>query len=147
MNVRYKPGIGGDSGYTLIELIIIVLVVGVLATVAVPVIGNMIGVSKESATRKEMTLIKTAIVGRTDGEIRGYENDVGSPPPSLQGLVSRPAGVAVYNRFTKIGWNGPYLEADNDAYLMDAWGVNYVYDSVARTIKSAGGPDTITVAY
>jgi len=147
MLLNYKPGIKRDSGFTLIELVIIIVVVGILATVSIPVIGNMIASSKKTATEKEMILIKTAIVGRTDEGIRGYENDVGTAPPNLQGLVVKPAGVASYNRFDKTGWNGPYLEADNNSYLTDAWGAGYIYDAPGRTLKSVGGPDTLTVVF
>jgi prepilin-type N-terminal cleavage/methylation domain-containing protein len=146
MGILHRPGVGRDSGFTLIELVIIIVVVGVLATVAVPVIGNMMETSRINATRQEMLLLKTAIVGRADSGVRGYENDVGSLPPTLQGLVIKPAGVTDYDRFTKTGWNGPYINTDNADYLKDAWGVNYLYDQGSRMLKSSGGPDTLTVA-
>jgi len=79
--------------------------------------------------------------------VRGYENDVGSLPPDLTGLVSKPAGVSNWDRFTQTGWNGPYIDSNNSDYLTDSWGTSYIYDSGARTIKSVGGPDTITVAF
>ena len=148
MKTILKPGIYGDSGFTLIELVIVIVILGVLASVGIPVIGGMIDSSKENATKRELLLLKTAIVGQTGAaELRGYENDVGSLPPDLTGLVSKPAGVSNWDRFTQTGWNGPYIESDNNEYLVDAWGVNYIYDAGARTIRSAGGSDTLTVAF
>ena len=147
MDRTLKPGVASDSGFTLIELVIVIVVVGILATTAIPVIGNMIGSSKVTATKQEILILKNAITGRSDTGVKGYENDVGSPPPALNGLVSKPVGVASYDRFTRVGWNGPYIDPSNNDYLKDAWGTNYVYDGTARTIRSVGGQDTITVAF
>lgn len=146
--VHIKPGITKGSGFTLIELAIIIVILGVIATVGIPVMGNMINASKASATGEELQTLKIAIVGKSGSRsVRGYENDVGAPPPGLQGLFVKPAGVSDWNKFTRIGWNGPYIDGDNGGYLKDAWGVDYVYNSVDRTIKSVGGRDTITVVF
>ena len=52
-------------------------------------------------------------------------------------LITKPGSVAVYNPYTKIGWNGPYLtNVDRDSVsgtadaLKDAWGTNYVFTTV-----------------
>jgi hypothetical protein len=110
--------------------------------------GNMIKASKISATRDELNNLKIAIAGKSSSDnIRGYENDVGALPPDLQGLSAKPSGVSNWNKFTKTGWNGPYIDGSGGEYLKDAWGVDYVYDPVGRTLKSVGGQDTITVAF
>lgn len=146
--IHIKPGIINGSGFTLIELAIIIVILGVIATVGIPVMGNMINASKVSATGEELQTLKIAIVGKSGPRyVRGYENDVGVPPPILQGLFAKPAGVSDWNKFTRTGWNGPYVDGDNGDYLKDAWGVDYIYNSAERTIKSVGGQDTITVAF
>jgi general secretion pathway protein G len=148
MKELQKPGIRSDSGFTLIELVIIIVVLAVLATVGIPVMGKMVMSARRESTRKELITLKIAIVGRMSSTpVRGYENDVGQPPPTLEGLVTKPSGVSDYDKFTRTGWNGPYVAPDDGGYLRDAWGTNYVYDPALRTIMSVGGADTITVVF
>lgn len=135
------------AGFTLVEIVIIILAIGVLATVAIPRLGNIIGDSKKTATREEMRRLKTAIIGSADGNSRGYENDLGTPPPNLTALVVKPGGAADWNRFSRTGWNGPYINPDGNEYLTDAWGANYIYNSSSRYIQSIGSGDTITVNF
>lgn len=140
-------------GFTLVELVIIIVVLGILAAVAVPIFGNMIKSSKISATKSEMESLKRAIVGNprvvAGGELidRGFEGDVGALPSSLVDLVTKPSSVPAYDKITRLGWNGPYMDADNANYLKDAWGTNYIYDSSGRTITSINGADTIIVNF
>ena len=142
-----------QSGFSLVELVIIIVVLGILASVAVPMFGNMINSSKISATKSELESLKRAIVGNprvvAGGELvdRGYQGDVGTAPAQLADLVTKPVAVASYNRITRIGWNGPYIENSNGDYLKNAWGNNYVYDQSGRTMKSINGSDTITVTF
>ena len=133
--------------FTLIELVIIIAVLAILSVVAVPRIGNFITSSKIAATKEEMQNLKKAIVGDpklvSSGEYSygGYLNDVGTLPPNLGALVTKPGGVADWDKFTKTGWGGPYIErGENDSYLIDAWGSNYVYDQSNGVLTSLG-PD------
>lgn len=144
----YKPGIADGSGFTLIELTIIIVILAVIATFGIPVMGKMINASRTAATKNELSTLKTAIVGKIgERNIRGYENDLGAPPASLRDLYEQPSGVSEWNKFTGTGWNGPYIDGDNGNYLRDAWGENYLYDPEGRTITSIGGPDPITVVF
>ncbi len=142
-----------QSGFSLVELVIIIVVLGILASVAVPMFSNMISSSKISATKSELESLKRAIVGNprvvAGGELidRGYQGDVGTAPAQLADLVTKPASIVAYNRITRIGWNGPYIDNNNGDYLKDAWGNNYLYDQPGRTLKSVNGSDTITVTF
>ncbi|NLV94519.1 MAG: prepilin-type N-terminal cleavage/methylation domain-containing protein, partial [Candidatus Riflebacteria bacterium] len=60
------------SGFTLMEIMVVVVIIAVLASVAGPMIGDIINQGKASATRSKMSSLKSAIVT--------YKNDVGRYP-------------------------------------------------------------------
>jgi len=142
-----------ETGFTLIELVIIIVVLGVVAAVAIPRIGDIITGSKTNATKEEMMRLKSAIMGNpavTSGgrfSDRGYRGDVGGFPPNLTALVTKPGGVAAWNPYTRLGWHGPYIDSTDGDYLRDAWGVAYAYDSAARTITSTGSGTNIVITF
>lgn len=144
------------DGFTLVELVIIIVTLGILAAVAVPRFVDLSENSKVTATKDEMARIKRAIVSNAavvvGGEYvdRGFEGDVGFVPGSLADLAYRPDSIAVYDPLSRLGWNGPYLDSTGTEYLTDAWGNGYTYDRVNRRIVSvgAGGPgDSIIVRF
>ncbi|MEZ5359122.1 MAG: prepilin-type N-terminal cleavage/methylation domain-containing protein [Candidatus Zixiibacteriota bacterium] len=142
-----------QQGFTLIELVMIIVVLGIIAAVAIPKMGNMTESSKISATKAEMMMLKKAIVGNPQAVAGGrfvdvgFEGDVGHPPVSLSELGAKPDTVAAYNKFTRLGWNGPYVDTSGSEYLTDAWGTGYVYDASGRRLVSIGGADSIVVSF
>ncbi|MEW5795755.1 MAG: prepilin-type N-terminal cleavage/methylation domain-containing protein [Candidatus Zixiibacteriota bacterium] len=143
-----------QGGFTLIELVIIIVTLGILAAVAIPKFGDMANSSKVNATRQELAALKKAIVGDpsvTAGGTyvdRGFEGDVGYPPSRLQDLAAKPDSVSAYNVFTRLGWNGPYIDSSGGFYLLDAWDNAYGYQPGSRLIFSTGGgSDTISVTF
>jgi type II secretory pathway pseudopilin PulG len=141
------------GGFTLVELVMIIVVLGILAVVAIPSFTDMSESSKEVATKKEMQSLKRAIIGNPEvvagGQYvdRGFEGDVGSIPGQLIDLVNKPGSLATYNRLTRLGWNGPYMDSSSGDYLTDAWGAAYLYDPGNRRLRSVGGPDTISMTF
>jgi prepilin-type N-terminal cleavage/methylation domain-containing protein len=142
-----------QGGFTLIELVIVIVTLGILAAVAIPKFSDMIEASKISATKKEMMQLKRAVIGNPDvvsgGEYvdRGFEGDVGFVPSGLADLAVKPDSVVNYDKLTRLGWNGPYIDSSAGDYLKDAWGVVYVYQPSNRRMISVGGSDSITVTF
>jgi prepilin-type N-terminal cleavage/methylation domain-containing protein len=144
----------GQTGFSLIELVIVIVVLGILAAFAVPKFADMTTSSKVTATKDELNLLKRSIVGNPSAVAggvyidRGFEGDVGFAPSRLQDLAVKPDSVPVYNKITRIGWNGPYIDTAGGSYLKDAWGVNYSYDATNRRLKSVGGgADSVVVTF
>ncbi len=145
--------LGRQLGFTLIELVIIIVTLGILAAVAIPRFADIGDSSKETATRKELQELRLALVGNPDlvagGRpiAAGFEGDVGYLPNQLADLVRRPDSVATYDRLSGLGWHGPYIDSTGGSYLRDAWGSAYVYDRSTRRLYSLGGGDTIAVSF
>jgi len=122
MTTIYKK----QGGWTLIELVMVIAIIGILSSIAIRTFGTALGNSRFKATDREMDNISWAISGnpemitasgRTD---YGYVGDTGLLPPDLDALVSDP-GVC--------GWDGPYIEssfgADTNEHKLDAWEEEY----------------------
>ncbi len=142
-----------SAGFTLIEVVMVIVLLGIIAAVAIPRFGSVTDNAKVTATKEEMRRLKIAIIG--DPQVtaagkyvnKGYFGDVGALPGALTDLTSKPGAVAVYNNFTGLGWNGPYLDSANGDYLTDAWSVGYSYDAGARTITSSVGSTNIVISF
>jgi len=140
-------------GFTLVELVIVIVVLGIVATVAIPKIGGLLKSSKITATKSEMAELKLAIVGDarvvSGGKMTncGFEGDVGSPPTRLIDLAVKPDSLAAYDNILGFGWNGPYIDTGDGSCFDDAWNVTYTYNPSARTISSSGSGTSITLGF
>jgi general secretion pathway protein G len=105
-------------GFTLLELLVVVAIIGLLAAYVGPKYFTQIGRSEQAVAKSQIESF-----GRALG---AYRIDVGSYPTTEEGLnalVTKPSDSA---KATK--WNGPYLEK---APPSDPWGKPYLYRSPA----------------
>lgn len=146
-----------SKGFSLIEILMVIIVIGVLSMLSISVFTDSIDESQFDNTVAEMNTIAKAIIGDKDlreGGTRtsfGYFGDVGAMPAALADLLTIPAGVTAYavdnaNR-TAYGWNGPYLTGGDSGtdYTTDAWGNAYVYSpaAVPPTLVSLGADGAV----
>lgn len=133
------------KGFTLIEMVVVLIITAVLAGVIVPLGFRHLEVKREDATKEEMVELHRAIVGYPKlGNFR-YVGDMGALPSSLDDLVTNPGSTAYGTQTNGVlmGWNGPYINMgeDSDDYKTDAWGTAYDYGVVGTGQIRSYGPD------
>ena len=94
------------KGFTMIELLIVIVILGLLASLVAPKFFQQLGTAERGIASTQMNAFETAL--------DTYRLDVGRYPEKLEDLR-----VSTGNR-----WNGPYLPKDIPA---DPWGNPYVY--------------------
>jgi general secretion pathway protein G len=101
------------SGFTLLELLVVISIIGLLAAYVGPKYFSQIGRSEQSVAKSQVEAFSRAL--------GTYRLDVGSFPTTEEGLVALTAKPA-----TALKWNGPYLDK---TVPLDPWGRPYVYRS------------------
>jgi general secretion pathway protein G len=76
-----RGGARGQHGFTLLELMIVVSVIGILATIAAPSYQSSVIKAKEAALRQDLTTVRDVL--------DQHKADQGKYPPSLSVLVGR----------------------------------------------------------
>ena len=98
-------------GFTLLELLVVMVIIGLLAAYVGPKYFSQVGKSEIKMAQAQIDALEKAL--------HQYRLDVGSYPATEQGLialVTRPSNEA--------RWQGPYLSKLPPA---DPWGRPYVY--------------------
>lgn len=114
MNTLSIPRRRARGGFTLIELVVVIVILAILAAVIVP---RFFGRTDDAKISSAITTIKSI-----DDSVGLYNADTGSFPPSLDALISNPQVK---------GWNGPYLK-NQSSVPMDPWGHPYTYTEIGR---------------
>lgn len=111
-----------QQGFTLMELLIVMAIIGLLATLIAPGIIKKFGGAQYDAAKARVGVIETAI--------GTYRLDVGKYPRSLEELVNNSGDAK---------WKGPYLK---ESQLTDPWGKKYQFKR-----PGGGGRDFDLMSY
>ena len=104
--------VSGSTGFTLIELMVVLVILGLLAGLVGPRLFGKVDSAKVQAAQTQVKMLR--------GALQAYRLDVGRYPSTEEGLAALmrpPPEVAAY-------WSGPYLE---DEVPPDPWRALYQY--------------------
>lgn len=102
----------GRDGFTLLELLVVLAILGLLIGLVAPAIMRQFGSAKDKIAHQSIERLATVL--------DMYKLDVGAYPTTeqgLQALITQPPGVA--------HWSGPYLKGDK--IPEDPWGHPFAY--------------------
>lgn len=102
-----------QDGFTLIELIVVVMIIGLLSALVVPKFFGKVEQSKLKAAQAQIELLGAAL--------DQYRLDMGQYPTTSEGLDA----LRIKNA-TAESWHGPYLKKE---IPKDPWGHPFIYKS------------------
>lgn len=100
-----------QAGFTLIELMIVLFILGLLAALVAPRLMGRVGKAKQKAAQAQIQMLSTAL--------DLFHLDVGRYPTDDEGLK-----VLVQKPDNLPQWSGPYLDK---GVPKDPWGREYIY--------------------
>jgi general secretion pathway protein G len=83
-----------QGGFTLLEMLAVIVLLGIVATIVVRQVGGNVDKGKYGAGKAQLASLSM--------KIESYGLDVGAPPANLQHLLGKPANAT--------GWAGPYAK-------------------------------------
>jgi len=131
MRMRGQNSAAYASGFTLMEMLLVIVIIGLLA-------GMMVVSLSARGHEARITRAKADITGSLSLALDMFDQDVGRYTTSEEGLKS----LVEANNIA--GWKGPYLKT---GLKPDPWGHDYIYsiDSAHpdRYMLSSSGPDGV----
>ena len=110
----HKGEVRNDSGYTLMELLVVLAILGLLAAIATPMVLKYLDSAKLGTAKTEIANLSAGL--------DLFKYDVGRYPSTQEGLdalVKAPGDAD--------NWNGPYVKTTTN--LKDPWGHPFGYRS------------------
>lgn len=121
-DLKFAQGSRRSRGFTLIEMLVVMVLIGLLAGLVGPKLFGRVDSSKVQTASAQIKMFK--------GSLETFRLDVGRFPTPAEGLsvlIQAPADERARAR-----WRGPYL--DQDLVPVDPWDSPYVY-----SLPGAGG--------
>ncbi len=112
---RRRRRAGRDAGFTLTELMVTILIIGILSTAAVLTVFGLLDNARTTRVQSDLRVMSNAL--------DYYRATLGSYPTTDQGLealVRAPAGLRNANRYPPQGFM--------QKVPTDPWGTEYVYE-------------------
>ena len=107
----------GPRGFTLLELMVVLLILGLLTSIAAPRVAKYLRKAKSDTARIQVSALGSAVDSFNLDNGRFPTGDEG-----LKALVERPQGLPT--------WDGPYIKKKDS--LIDPWGKPYLYRAPGR---------------
>lgn len=101
------------AGFTLLELLVVIVIIGLLAAYVGPKYFSQLGKSEVTVAKAQIEAFEKAL--------DTFRLDVGRYPATEEGLAALLLKPATANK-----WNGPYLKKE---VPQDPWGRPYIYRS------------------
>jgi general secretion pathway protein G len=111
-------------GFTLIELMVVILILAILASIVVPRVVNRASDAKVTKAKSDINTLSQSL-----NQFRLDNDRYPSTEEGLQALRLQPADTN--------NWKGPYIEKD---VPLDPWGNAYIYE-----FPGTAGPDSFTL--
>ena len=109
---KNKPEAKNDAGFTLLELLVVLVIIGLISGLVGPQVMKLLGKAKSDVAKVQMDNIT--------GSLNLFSLDVGRFPTNDEGL-----SVLITKPMDMPQWSGPYLTAD--AIPDDPWNRPYMY--------------------
>jgi general secretion pathway protein G len=100
-----------QAGFSLIELLVVIIILGLIAGLVGPRLFGRVGQSKQATAKAQIELL--------GGALDQYRLDIGAYPAAGAGLQ------ALVQNSSAPNWNGPYLK--KNTVPLDPWGKAYQY--------------------
>lgn len=110
------------SGFSLMEIMIAVMILGLVAGLVGPKVFQMLENAKKTSAMSEIKAFK--------GAITMYKSNTGAYPSKLTDLIKKPKDERIAKK-----WQGPYIEKESEETPEDPWGNKYSYKVNAEGAK------------